>query len=120
MKKSQLRNIIRESIKELMNEKQLLNEMYSCYITVQGGANHNAGGYSECSCGEESGACPTISVAGDCSSADGKFGGFKSCSKYCKGGCLANVMAPGGKTAAPSWVAGDPTISKPLNPKLRR
>ena len=88
MKKSELRKIIRESIKEMMGEKQPLNEISNC--SWNGNLNQ-----SECQCigvdGEEGG-CPTITVSGDCRSGNGKFNGYRSCGSYCNSGCFASVV----------------------------
>tara|TARA_R110001592_G_scaffold215475_1_gene468825 strand:- start:740 stop:1225 length:486 start_codon:yes stop_codon:yes gene_type:complete len=89
MKRSQLRNIIRKSIKEMMGEKQPLNEIANCNW------NGNEPGSSECQCigvDGEGGGCPTITVSGDCRSGNGKFNGFRSCRRYCQSGCFANVV----------------------------
>ena len=57
MKKSQLRKLIRESIKELMTEKQTLNEIAGCHFHPTSGAcgpshctTHPSGGGEKCAC----------------------------------------------------------------------
>ena len=82
MKKSELRKIIRESIKELLTESFLCT---------------TSGNYATCECGDEPGACPPVTIWGHCGAGGtgtGAWNGFDSCSKYCKGGCNAKPIDP--------------------------
>ena len=66
--------------------KKLLTESWYCTTNLTGTAT--------CNCGIEQGACPAITVWGDCGAGGtgtGAWNGFDSCSKYCKGGCSASV-----------------------------
>ena len=77
------KNIIKRLLREI-KKKQPLNERWNCHPNAFGGSN--------CGCG--SGGCPTISVAGDCSTrpvGNARYNGFDSCSSYCQNGCSAGT-----------------------------
>ena len=80
MKKSQLKNIIRESIKELM-EKELLTENINCQCS---------GGSCQCACNPDNG-CGTITVS-SCTA---------ECVPHCKGSC--GSIDPNNPTLRGPW-----------------
>jgi hypothetical protein len=87
MKKAELKKIIRESIKELISEKQLLTELYTCSCTqgtgmctvvcVEPADDHRSVGCDPYSFMDTGSGCASMNL-----------------SSWCRGGCLANIQNP--------------------------
>lgn len=89
-KNPEIRDVIRESLKELLNEKQLLTEFYNCHCNPGGGSTY-VGAPCVVTChspavDERSAGCPDrwfTDTGSGCNSFDGNA--------YCRGGCLAKT-----------------------------
>ena len=116
MNRLQLKQLIRESIKELMKEKQMLNEFLICYTT-------NGGIHIECECG--------CSYSGSdnghgCSNSNPDFQAGRKCT--C---CSGHVMAPDGSYSADNFnthlqpqggqggTFNNPTKNLPRGPRIK-
>ena len=89
MKKSQLRKIIRESIKELMNGKQLLTELYNCHCSPMGPNATCTVTCADPNDDSRSAGCPDHTFV-DTGTGCGSF----NAGEYCRSGCLGNILDP--------------------------